>query len=42
MIKEMEKVDGVKEVLGLETLIGTSLPQSMIPEDKGNSGKRPL
>ena len=33
MIKEMEKVDGVKEVLGLETLIGPSLPQSMIPED---------
>ncbi|WP_317346801.1 efflux RND transporter permease subunit [Blautia argi] len=33
MIKEMEKVDGVKEVLGLETLIGPSLPQSMIPDD---------
>lgn len=33
MIKEMEKVDGVKEVLGLESIIGPSLPESMIPQD---------
>lgn len=33
MIKEMEQVDGVKEVLGLESVIGPSLPESMIPQD---------
>lgn len=33
MIKEMEQVDGVKEVLGLESIIGSSLPESMIPQD---------
>lgn len=33
MIKEMEQVDGVKEVLGLESIIGPSLPESMIPQD---------
>nr|WP_177297299.1 MMPL family transporter [uncultured Blautia sp.] len=33
MIKEMEKVDGVKEVLGLKSIIGPSLPESMIPQD---------
>lgn len=33
MIEEMEKVDGVKEVLGLESIIGPSLPESMIPQD---------
>lgn len=33
MIQEMEQVDGVKEVLGLESLIGPSLPESMIPKD---------
>lgn len=36
MIDEMEKVDGVKQVLGLETLIGPSIPQSMISEDIKN------
>lgn len=33
MIKEMEQVDGVKEVLGLESIIGPSLPESMIPKE---------
>lgn len=32
MIKEMEQADGVKEVLGLESIIGPSLPESMIPK----------
>ena len=40
MIKEMEQADGVKEVLGLESIIGPSLPESMIPKEiKGHSGK---
>lgn len=33
MIKEMEQADGVKEVLGLERIIGPSLPESMIPKE---------
>ncbi|HIX28804.1 MAG TPA: MMPL family transporter [Candidatus Blautia stercoravium] len=33
MIKEMEQIDGVKEVLGLESIIGPSLPESMIPKE---------
>lgn len=33
MIAEMEKVDGVKEILGLETIIGPAFPQSMVPKD---------
>ncbi len=33
MIDEMKKVKGVKEVLGLETIIGPSFPESMIPDD---------
>lgn len=33
MIKEMEQADGVKEVLGLESIIGPSLPESMIPKE---------
>ena len=32
MISEMEKVDGVKYVLGLESLIGSSIPEEIIPE----------
>lgn len=32
MIEEMEAVDGVKAVLGQETLIGPAIPESMIPE----------
>jgi hypothetical protein len=32
MIDEMEQVDGVKYVLGLESLIGPSVPQEMLPE----------
>ncbi len=31
MIGEMEKVDGVKSVLGLETILGSRVPESMIP-----------
>lgn len=33
MIKEMEQADGVKEVLGLESIIGPSLLESMIPKE---------
>lgn len=33
MIDDIEKVDGVKTVLGLESIIGPGLPQSMIPDD---------
>lgn len=33
MIKEMEQADGIKEVLGLESIIGPSLPESMIPKE---------
>ena len=33
MIKDMEEVDGVKEILGLETVIGPAFPESMIPKD---------
>ena len=32
MINEMDDVDGVKWTLGLDALIGPSIPQSMIPE----------
>ena len=32
MIKEMENVDGVKYVLGLESVIGSRVPEEVIPE----------
>ena len=32
MLNKMEKVDGVKWALGLDSLIGPAIPQSMIPE----------
>ena len=32
MIDEMEKVDGVKYVLGIESLLGSSVPKEMLPE----------
>ena len=32
MIKEMDEVDGVKYVLGLESVLDSSIPESMIPE----------
>jgi hypothetical protein len=32
MASEMEEVDGVKAVLGLETLLGSRIPDSMIPD----------
>ena len=32
MIKEMEDVDGVKYVLGLESVIGSSVPEEILPE----------
>ncbi len=32
MIDEMEKVDGIKYVLGLETLLGDSVPKELLPE----------
>ena len=33
MIDEMEKVDGVKSVLGIESIVGPAIPESMIPKD---------
>ncbi len=32
MIREMEKVDGVKYVLGLESVIGPAVPEEILPE----------
>ncbi|MDY3026643.1 MAG: MMPL family transporter [Candidatus Faecivicinus sp.] len=32
MIREMEAVEGVKYVLGLESIVDSSIPESMIPE----------
>lgn len=32
MMEEMEQVDGVKAVLGLETLLGSRIPESMVPD----------
>ncbi len=32
MIKEMDEVDGVKYVLGLESFLDSSIPEAMIPE----------
>ncbi len=32
MLGEMEKVDGVKEVLGLETLVGKDVPMEILPD----------
>lgn len=33
MLKEIEKVDGVKWVIGINSLVGSNIPDSMIPED---------
>lgn len=33
MSKDIKKVDGVKWVIGLNSLVGSNLPDSMIPED---------
>lgn len=33
MMDEMEQVDGVKWVLGMDSLIGPTIPDSMIPDD---------
>ena len=32
MIDEMKQVDGVKYVLGLESLVDASIPEEMLPE----------
>ena len=32
MIKEMEQVDGVKYVIGLESLVGSRIPEEILPE----------
>ena len=45
MIEEMEEVDGVKQVLGLESIIGPAFPENMIPDSIKsilNSGKYEL
>ncbi len=33
MIREMEKVDGVKYVLGMESVVGSLVPEEIIPDD---------
>lgn len=33
MIKEIEDVDGVKWALGMDSIVGTAVPDSMIPDD---------
>ncbi|MBO4414631.1 MAG: MMPL family transporter [Lachnospiraceae bacterium] len=33
MMKEMEKVDGVKYVLGLDSLVGSRIPEEFIPDE---------
>ena len=33
MIKKIEKVDGVKWVIGINSLVGSNLPENMIPDD---------
>lgn len=33
MIDEMEKVEGVKQILGLESILGPAIPLDMVPED---------
>ncbi|MBE6041433.1 MAG: hypothetical protein E7220_02805, partial [Clostridiales bacterium] len=37
MCDEIEKLDGVKSVLGLDALLGTSFPKSMLPEELGGA-----
>lgn len=32
MTKEMEKVDGVKAVLGLDSIVGSAIPKDMLPD----------
>ena len=39
MLKEMDKVDGIKWALGLDSLIGPSIPASMIPDSVTRSLK---
>ncbi|MBO4415380.1 MAG: MMPL family transporter [Lachnospiraceae bacterium] len=36
MIREMEQVDGVKYVLGLESLVGARIPEEFIPDEVKN------
>ena len=33
MTKEMQQVDGVKSVLGIDSLLGAGIPESILPED---------
>lgn len=33
MIKEMEQVDGVKAVMGMDSIVGPAFPKEMIPDD---------
>ena len=33
MIQKIDKVDGVKWVIGLNSLVGPNFPETMIPED---------
>ena len=33
MTKEMDQVDGVNAVLSLDSVIGTTIPKSMLPSD---------
>ncbi|MBR4089484.1 MAG: MMPL family transporter [Mogibacterium sp.] len=37
MSKEIEKVDGVKNVLGIDSLLGTSIPREVLPDEIGGA-----
>ena len=35
MSKEMEDVDGVSYVLGMDSLLGSRVPEDFVPDDRG-------
>ena len=37
MCEEIEKLDGVKSVLGLDAIMGTSIPKEMLPDELGGA-----
>ena len=37
MCKEIEEVDGVKSVLGIDALLGTAIPRNMLPDQVGEA-----
>lgn len=37
MSEEIEKIDGVKNVLGIDSLLGTSIPRELLPDEIGGA-----